>query len=163
MGEEDKKEQKAAAGGDDNILKRFKISSKDFKNGLKWWTKKFAVKPSDKDFSVLLKLSACGKSGCFERNKFLSVGKLSEATRDVKAKEGMKKMKDKASMANMDKEEITNNLALLKEQGKGKKRSCARGACEVTDKSGKKIDAAVVEKENKERKEKADKAKAEWT
>merc|ERR1711948_255646 len=43
--EEDKKEQKAAAGGDDNILKRFKISSKDFKNGLKWWTKKFAVKP----------------------------------------------------------------------------------------------------------------------
>lgn len=56
----------------------------------------------------------------------------------------------------MDADEIMDSLALLKEDMKSKKRTCAKGACEIKDKSGKKVDTKEVEKKNAVRKAKAE-------
>jgi hypothetical protein len=64
---EQQKQEKQAAGGDDQVLKQFAIRKSAFTNGLKWWKKAFALRPSKQDFNVLLKLQACGNSGCFVR------------------------------------------------------------------------------------------------
>merc|ERR1712151_807049 len=85
--EEKKKEMKSAAGGDDNILKVFKLSSRDFEKGMNWWKKGFALKASKEDYNVLLKLEACGVSGCFVRQKYLKATKLSDENREKLAKE----------------------------------------------------------------------------
>lgn len=110
----------------------------------------------------MLKLNACGATGCFVRNKFLKVIKLSDANREKFAKESMDKFKSKDAMKNMDKDEIMDSLALLKEQQKNKKKTCARGACEIKDKSGKVVDKKEVEAKDKLKKEKANKLKKEY-
>lgn len=69
-------------------------------------------------------------------------------------------MKDASSIKNMDAEELMDSLALLKEQGKGQKRDCKRGACEVKDKSGKTVDAAEVKAKNAFREKQAKEMKA---
>lgn len=129
---------------------------------MKWWDAQFSVKPSDKDFNVLLKLTACGKSGCFTRRKFLKVVKLSDATRELETKKSLAKMKTKDGMKNMDQEEIMGSLAMMKKQQESKKRTCKRGSCEVKDKSGKTVDKKAVEAANKQRAAKAAKAKKEF-
>jgi len=55
-------------------------------------------------------------------------------------------MKNKDSIKTMDAEELVNALAMFKESSKGKKRTCKASACEVKDKSGKKVDTKEVEK-----------------
>merc|ERR1712110_1154033 len=70
--------------------------------------------------------------------------------------------KNKDSVKSMDADEIMDSLALLKTQGKEKKRECKRGACEIKDKSGKKVDAKEVTKKNDLRKAKAAELKKEW-
>jgi len=85
--EEDRKKEKQAAGGADQILKRFKLSQREFASGKNWWRKSFALKVSKQDFNVLLKLKACGKTGCFVRRKFLKVVKISDANLEKFANE----------------------------------------------------------------------------
>jgi hypothetical protein len=84
----------------------------------------------------------------FTIRKYLKVVKLSDNTRKEKAKEGVKKMKDAAQVKNMDAEELTDNLALLKEERKNKKPTCKRGECAVADKTGKALDTKEVKKKN---------------
>lgn len=62
----------------------------------------------------------------------------------------------------MDKDEITDSLLMMKEEMKGKKKTCARGACEIKDKSGKKVDKTEIDKKNKQRQEKAAALKKDW-
>lgn len=72
-------------------------------------------------------------------------------------------MKDKNSVKTMDAEDISNSLALLKEEqaAKGKTaRACKRGACEVKDASGKTVDAKEVTAKNEFKAKKAAEAKA---
>jgi len=159
---EERKEEKKAAGGADNELKRFRIAKSQFANGLKWWKKSFALKPSKQDFNVLLKLKACGNSGCFVKRKFLKVVKLSDANLEKFAAEKLTKFKSKDSVKTMDADEIADSLALLKEQGKSKKKTCKRGACEIKDKTGKKVDTAEVAKKDAARKAKAAEFKKEY-
>jgi len=160
--EEDRKKEKEAAGGADNELKRFKLSAREFTSGKNWWKKQFALKVSKEDFNVLLKLKACGTSGCFVRRKFLKVVKISDANLEKFAKEKLGKFKNKDSVKNMDADEIMDSLALLKEQGKSKKRTCAANACEKKDKDGKVIDKAEVEKKDAAKKAKAAEFKKEY-
>jgi len=56
----------------------------------------------------------------------------------------------------MDADEIMDSLALLKDDMKNKKRTCAKGACEIKDKSGKKVDTKEVAAKNANRKAKAE-------
>jgi len=160
--DEKKKEMKSAAGGDDNILKVFKLHSKEFEKGLNWWKKGFALKISKEDYNVLLKLEACGASGCFVRTKYLKATKLSDANRDKYAKEALAKFKTKGNLDAMDKDEITDSLAMMKEQNNNKQRTCKRGACEIKDATGKKVEKKEVDAKNKVRQEKAAKLKKEW-
>jgi hypothetical protein len=159
---EKRSQEKKAAGGDDNILKRFTLSKRTFANGLKWWKKDFALKVSRQDYNILLKMEACGKSGCQVRRKFLKVGKISDAGLEKEAKAKLDKFKNFDAVKDLDADEIMDSLALLKEQKKSKKRTCARGACEIKDKSGKKVDKSVVDAKNKLIKEKAEAYKKEW-
>jgi hypothetical protein len=92
----------------------------------------------------------------------LKVVKLSSATRDAKTKENFSKMKNKDSIKTMDAEELVNALAMFKESSKGKKRTCKASACEVKDKSGKKVDTKEVEKKNAQKKKKAEEYKKEF-
>lgn len=93
--EEDRKKEQKASGGADQVLKRFKIGSGEFKNGLNWWKKSFALKVSKQDFNVLLKLKACGSTGCFVRRKFLKVVKISDENLEKFANEKIGKFKNK--------------------------------------------------------------------
>jgi hypothetical protein len=117
---------------------------------MKVWRKKFAIKPSKEDFNVLMKMKACGATGCFVKRRFLKVKKLSDAKRTEQANEDKEKLKkmDKNAMKNMDKEELRSSLNLLKEEGRNKKKTCKRGQCAVKDKSGNTIDPAVAEEKN---------------
>jgi hypothetical protein len=159
---EDREQEKKAAGGADNELKRYTLNQRAFSNGLKWWKKSFALKVSKQDFNVLLKLKACGNSGCFVRRKFLKVVKISDANLEKFATEKLSKFKNKDSVKSMDADEIMDSLALLKEQGKSKKRTCKADACEIKDKSGKKVDASVVKAKNDAKKAKAAEFKKEY-
>jgi len=78
------------------------------------------------------------------------------------AKEKLTKFKSASAVKSMDADEIMDSLALLKEQGKSKKRTCKRGACEIKDKDGKKVDAKKVKEINDLRKKKAEASKKEW-
>lgn len=84
----------------------------------------------------------------FVKRKFLKVVKLSDNTRKEKSKEGVKKMRDKDAVKNMDPEEITGNLAMMKEERKNKKAGCKRDSCEAKDKTGKVIDTTEAKKKN---------------
>jgi len=151
------KKEREAAGGKDSELKKWKMSARDFKQGMKVWRKKFAIKPSKEDFNVLMKLKACGDSGCFVKRRFLKVLKLSDEARAVAAAEDKERLKSmsKTEMKNMDRDELKSSLELLKEEGRNKQKTCKRGQCEVKDASGKAIDAEVVEEKNTRKREKA--------
>jgi hypothetical protein len=71
-------------------------------------------------------------------------------------------MKNKDSIKTMDAEELVNALAMFKESSKGKKRTCKASACEIKDKSGKKVDTKEVEKKNAAKKQKAEAYKKEF-
>merc|ERR1712170_224058 len=93
---------------------------------------------------------------------FLKVVKLSDASREKFANESLSKFKSKDAVKTMSNDDIMDSLAMLKEDAKNKKRTCKRGACEIKDKTGKKVDKKEVEKKNKLIKEKAEKLKKEW-